>query len=40
MNTPEPILMAIDGVSRELVEEAKCRLFVEPENAIDFAEKT
>ena len=34
-----PILMAIDGVSRELVEEAKAGIFVEPENPADFAAK-
>ena len=34
-----PILMAIDGVSRELVEEAKAGIFVEPENPADFADK-
>ncbi len=31
-----PILMAIDGVSRELVEEAGCGVFVEPENPVHF----
>jgi len=28
--------MLIDGVSRELVEEAKCGIYVEPENPIEF----
>jgi glycosyltransferase involved in cell wall biosynthesis len=32
MSCKKPILMAIDGVSRELVEQAKCGSFVEPEN--------
>jgi glycosyltransferase involved in cell wall biosynthesis len=39
MSCQKPILMAIDGVSRQLVEEAQAGLFVEPENAQDFAEK-
>lgn len=32
----KPILMAIDGVSRELVEEAKAGIYVEPENANEY----
>ena len=39
MACKKPILMAIDGISRELVEEAKAGVFVEQENANDFAEK-
>jgi glycosyltransferase involved in cell wall biosynthesis len=39
MACKKPILMAIDGVSRELVEEAKAGIFVEPENPEDFASK-
>jgi glycosyltransferase involved in cell wall biosynthesis len=39
MSCQKPILMAIDGVSRELVETAGAGVFVEPENAGDFAEK-
>lgn len=35
----KPVLMAIDGVSRSLVEEAVAGIFVEPENPADFAEK-
>lgn len=35
----KPVLMAIDGVSRELVEAAKAGAFVEPENPADFAQK-
>jgi glycosyltransferase involved in cell wall biosynthesis len=37
MACKKPILMAIDGVSRELVEEARAGAFVEPENPEDFA---
>ncbi|MFC0428831.1 glycosyltransferase family 4 protein [Chryseobacterium scophthalmum] len=32
----KPILMAIDGVSRELVEDAKAGVYVEPENADEY----
>ena len=39
MSCKKPVLLAIDGVSRELVEEADCGLFVEPENAEDFKNK-
>lgn len=39
MSCKKPILMAIDGVSRDLVENAKAGFFVEPENPEDFAEK-
>jgi len=39
MSCRKPILMAIDGVSRELVETADAGIFVEPENAEDFAAK-
>lgn len=39
MSCKKPILMAIDGVSRELVEEANAGVFVQPENPADFAEK-
>src|SRR5690606_14428 len=31
-----PVLMAIDGVSRELVENAKAGSYVEPENSIEY----
>ena len=31
--------MLIDGISRELIEEAKCGVFVEPERPEEFAEK-
>ena len=39
MSCKKPILMMIDGVSRDLVEESKSGFFVEPENPKDFAEK-
>ncbi|QMU64047.1 MAG: glycosyltransferase [Flavobacteriaceae bacterium] len=32
MSCKKPILLAIDGVSRQLVEEAQCGIYVEPEN--------
>ncbi len=34
-----PVLLLIDGVSRELVETADCGIYAEPENASDIAEK-
>lgn len=33
MSCKKPTLLAIDGVSRELIEEADCGIYVEPENA-------
>jgi glycosyltransferase involved in cell wall biosynthesis len=36
MSCKKPILMAIDGVSRKLVENANAGSFVEPENADSF----
>jgi glycosyltransferase involved in cell wall biosynthesis len=39
MSCRKPILMVIDGVSRDLVEAAGAGIFVEPENPNDFAEK-
>lgn len=33
MSCKKPTLLAIDGVSRELVEKAQCGVYVEPENA-------
>jgi len=39
MSCQKPILMAIDGVSRELVETANAGIFVEPENPEDFEKK-
>jgi len=37
MGCQKPILMAIDGISRKLVEESQSGLFVEPENPKHFA---
>jgi glycosyltransferase involved in cell wall biosynthesis len=39
MSCQKPILMVIDGVSRQLVEEARCGIYAEPENAADIAAK-
>lgn len=39
MSCKKPILMMIDGVSRELVEKSNSGFFVEPENPTDFANK-
>jgi glycosyltransferase involved in cell wall biosynthesis len=39
MACKKPILMAIDGVSRDLVEKADAGIFVQPENPEDFAIK-
>lgn len=39
MSCQKPILMVIDGVSKQLVEEAEAGLFCEPEHPEDFAEK-
>ena len=39
MSCKRPILMAIDGISRELVEEADAGTYVEPENPEDFENK-
>jgi glycosyltransferase involved in cell wall biosynthesis len=39
MSCQKPILMAIDGVSRALVETAQAGVYVEPENPEDFAQK-
>jgi glycosyltransferase involved in cell wall biosynthesis len=39
MSCKMPILLLIDGVSRQLVEEAGCGIYAEPENAQDIAEK-
>jgi len=39
MACKKPILLVIDGVSRELVETANCGLFAEPERPKDIAEK-
>ncbi|MCK5823942.1 MAG: glycosyltransferase family 4 protein [Ichthyobacteriaceae bacterium] len=39
MSCKRPILLLIDGVSRELVETAKCGVYAEPENTMDITEK-
>lgn len=39
MACKKPVLLAIDGVSRELVETARCGLFAEPEQPDDIAAK-
>jgi glycosyltransferase involved in cell wall biosynthesis len=31
--------MVIDGISRELVENARCGVYAEPENVVDIVEK-
>ena len=36
MSCKKPILLAIDGVSRELVETAKCGLYIEPEDTAEW----
>ncbi|ARN70869.1 glycosyltransferase WbuB [Nonlabens tegetincola] len=38
MSCKKPTLLAIDGVSRELIEEADCGIYVEPENASAIAQ--
>jgi glycosyltransferase involved in cell wall biosynthesis len=39
MSCKKPIFMAIDGVSRKLVEDAGCGIYVEPENIDDWEKK-
>lgn len=39
MSCKKPILLLIDGVSRELVESANCGIYAEPENIGDIVEK-
>ena len=36
MSCRKPVLMAIDGVSRQLVEEAACGVYIEPENTGEY----
>jgi glycosyltransferase involved in cell wall biosynthesis len=36
MSCKTPVLMAIDGVSRQLIEDANCGIFVEPENIEEY----
>src|SRR5690606_13961404 len=35
MSCKKPVLLAIDGVSRDLIEAADCGVYVEPENAME-----
>jgi glycosyltransferase involved in cell wall biosynthesis len=39
MSCKKPCLVAIDGITRELIETAQCGVYVEPENIEDFKEK-
>lgn len=39
MSCRKPVFLAIDGVSRQLVDEAACGIFVEPEDAEDYKGK-
>jgi glycosyltransferase involved in cell wall biosynthesis len=39
MSCKKPILLAIDGVSRQLIEDAKCGYYVEPENIEEIVSK-
>ncbi len=39
MSCKKPLFMLIDGVSRLLVEEANCGVYVEPENKFEFKDK-
>ena len=39
MSCRKPVLMVIDGISRELVEKADAGLYAEPENPEEFSEK-
>ena len=38
MSCKKPVFLAIDGVSRELIETAKCEVSVEPENTKSIVE--
>ena len=40
MACKKPILLVIDGISKELVERAKCGVFAEPENPLSIANKS
>lgn len=37
MSAARPVIVAIDGVARKLIEDAKAGIYIEPENAKDFA---
>ena len=39
MACKKPVLVAIDGISRKLVEDARCGLYAEPENSKDIIDK-
>lgn len=39
MACKKPVFLLIDGVSRELIEEANCGVYAEPENIIEIVEK-
>lgn len=39
MSCKKPILLAIDGVSKELIEMAKCGVYIEPEDTNDWVKK-
>ncbi|MFO7889740.1 MAG: glycosyltransferase [bacterium] len=39
MACKKPVLMVIDGISRELIEKASCGVYAEPENPVDIASK-
>jgi glycosyltransferase involved in cell wall biosynthesis len=36
MSCKKPVLMAIDGVSRQLIQDAECGVYVEPENSEEY----
>jgi len=38
MAASRPVIVAIDGVARKLVEDAQCGYFVEPENSEELAQ--
>ena len=40
MSCKKPILLIIDGISRELIENSKCGIFAEPENISDIVNKS
>lgn len=39
MSAARPIIIAVDGVARKLVEDAQCGVYVEPENAKEIVDK-
>jgi glycosyltransferase involved in cell wall biosynthesis len=39
MSCKKPVLMAIDGVSRQLIQDAECGVYVEPENIEEYDKK-